>query len=63
MQREAAQHAGFGLADTKRLDQIADVQKRALWPIAVTVSTRAAERAGRIEARTAPITVRVMASP
>ena len=58
-----AQDPRLGLARAEGLDQIAHLQKRRHWPIAVTGSSRAAARAGRIEARMAPSVVSRIASP
>ena len=62
-QVQPAQHGRFGQPRAKGLDQILHHDKRAHWPIAVTGSTLAADRAGQIEARMAPKSVNPIANP
>ena len=62
-QVQPPQHSGFSLSPSEGLDQISHFHQRGHWPIASTGSTRAADRAGQIEARMAPMNVSRIASP
>ncbi len=62
-QVQPLQHPRFRLAFPIGLDEIAHFDERTHCPITETGSTRAAARAGRMEARMAPTVVSAMARP